>query len=118
MAFWSRLGHLRIGGGCPSSTDEASHDPTVALSAEATGRPSLTLGLSYRRAMLTTNQYVFPTEGSMSEKPPPVDGFEYPTKPDGDVSSTEMMEWMEQVDHYWTLRGLQKLDSDGTTDSE
>lgn len=48
----------------------------------------------------------------MPEKPPPVDGVEYPEKPDADASMLEKMQYMEAVDHYWSVRGSKKLDSD------
>lgn len=43
------------------------------------------------------------------KKLPPVNGTEYPEKPEGDVSATEIMKWMEQVDRYWQVCGFQKL---------
>lgn len=48
----------------------------------------------------------------MAGELPPVDGMEYPEKPDGDASAMEMMQYMEEVDRYWQKRGIQKIDSD------
>lgn len=47
----------------------------------------------------------------MADKLPPVDGFEYPEKPE-DASATEIMEWMERVDRYWQKRGFEKLEEE------
>lgn len=47
----------------------------------------------------------------MADKMPPVDGMEYPEKPE-DATDVEIMDWMEEVDRYWQKRGFQKLEND------
>jgi hypothetical protein len=46
-----------------------------------------------------------------NERPPPVDGVEYPEKPQN-ASAMDMMMYMERVDRYWQKRGLQRLHDD------
>lgn len=61
-----------------------------------------------------------PEDEEGEKKLPPVDGMEYPTKPSGDVSMMDILQWMEQVDAYWGRRGSQKLshNQDGPDEEE
>lgn len=46
----------------------------------------------------------------MTEKHPPINGVEYPEKPE-DPTMLEMYQYMERVDRYMQQKGFQKLDS-------
>lgn len=56
------------------------------------------------------------TGSYMTEQHPPINGVEYPEKPE-DPSALEMYQYMERVDHYFAEKGSQKLDS-GEGDEE